>query len=204
MQISPQTIEALTLVISGGSGNDSTPPIGIYRSGPKLESYMRSCGVMMHVGSGSRLPTLTNAIIETMNIGNVKSLKAIIERAADPRDFIEQPEKLARVLAHLNSYLVHDGYELQQQGSNARLVKAGTSAPVITSLTDTLQTIDFDTVNATLSAPLQAPKQTRKMPSQQPARCSKASAGRCCASLICRYRHSSTYKAYTKRCATPW
>ena len=49
MQISPQTIEALTLVISGGSGNDPTP-IGIYRSGPKLESYMRSCGVMMQVG----------------------------------------------------------------------------------------------------------------------------------------------------------
>jgi hypothetical protein len=85
---------------------------------------------------------------------NFKALKAIIEHAADPRDFIEQPEKLAKALAHLNSYLVHDGYELQQQGSNVHLVKAGNSSPVIATLADTLQTIDFDTVQRDLERAL--------------------------------------------------
>lgn len=89
-----------------------------------------------------------------MTTGNAKALKTIIERAADPRDFIAQPEKLGKVLAHLNSYLVHDGYELQQNGSNAHLVRAGSSSPVIATLADTLQTIDFDTVQRDLQRAL--------------------------------------------------
>jgi Abortive infection C-terminus len=154
LKLAPQTIEALVDVISGGSGNDTAPPIGIYRSGPKLERYMRQCGVTMSVGSGSRLPTLTAAIIQTMEEGRTESLKNIIEKAADPRDFIDRPEKLEDVICHLNKYLAHDGYELQQQGSNARLLKRGTSAPAITSLAATLAVIDFDTVQRDLDRAL--------------------------------------------------
>jgi hypothetical protein len=154
IHIAPQTIDALALVISGGGGNDSTPPIGFYRSGPKLESFMRSCGVMMSVGSGSRVPTLIDAIIRTASSGDTERLKTIIERAADPRDFVQEPEKLRRVLDYLNSYLVHDGYELQQQGSTSRLIKRGTSASVITALSATLATIDFDTVQRDLDRAL--------------------------------------------------
>jgi hypothetical protein len=154
MQLAPQTIEALALVISGGSGNSSAPPIGLYRSGPKLESYMRSCGVIMQVGSGSRVPALVSTIIGTMNAGNSQALKTIIERAADPRDFVGQDDKLKSVLSYLNRYLVHDGYELQQQSINVRLVRAGTSAPVVEALADALQTIDFDTVQRDLQRAL--------------------------------------------------
>jgi len=152
--ISPQTIDALALVISGGSGNDPTRPIGLYRSGPKLESFMRSCGVIMSVGSGSRVPTLVAAIIQTLNDGKVDVLKIIIERAADPRDFVQEPERLEQVLGYLNSYLMHDGYELQRQGSNSRLTKRGTSAPVISALSATVATIDFDTVQRDLDRAL--------------------------------------------------
>jgi hypothetical protein len=152
--ISPQTIDAPALVISGGSGNDPTRPIGLYRSGPKLESFMRRCGVMMSVGSGSRVPTLVAAIIQTVNDGKVDVLKTIIERAADPRDFIQEPKRLEQVLGYLNSYLMHDGYELQRQGSNSRLTKRGTSAPVISALSATVATIDFDTVQRDLDRAL--------------------------------------------------
>jgi len=154
ISISPQTIDALALVISGGGGNDSAPPIGLYRTGPKLESFMRSCGVMMSVGSSSRVPTLVSAIVETVNEGNEKALTTIIERAADPRDFIQEPEKLEKVLQHLNSYLMHDGYELQCQGSNSRLLKRGTSAPAISALAATVATINFDTVQRDLDRAL--------------------------------------------------
>ncbi|MGE0565869.1 MAG: abortive infection family protein [Pseudolabrys sp.] len=152
--LSPQTIDALALVISGGGGNDATPPIGLYRSGPKLESFMRSCGVMMSVGAGSRVPTLVSAIIRAVNEGNDEALTTIIERAADPRDFVQEPEKLEKVLRHLNSYLQHDGYELQNHGSNSRLIKRGTSASAITSLAATVATIDFDTVQRDLDRAL--------------------------------------------------
>ena len=154
ISIAPQTIDALGLVISGGGGNDSTPPIGLYRSGPKLESFMRSCGVMMSVGSGSRVPTLVDAIIRTASSGDADRLKTIIERAADPRDFVQEPERLQQVLDHLNSYLMHDGYELQQRGSTSRLVRRGTSAPVIAALSAALSTVDFDTVQRDLDRAL--------------------------------------------------
>jgi hypothetical protein len=62
---------------------------------------MRSCGVMMHIGARSRVPTLTTAIIDMMNTGNTKALQTIIESAADPRDFVQEPEKLEKVLARL-------------------------------------------------------------------------------------------------------
>jgi hypothetical protein len=154
LKIAPQTIEALVDVISGGSGNDTARPIGIYRSGPKLERFMRQCGVTMSIGSGSRLPTLTAAIIQTMEEGHIENLKSIIEKAADPRDFVSDPGKFAEVIGHLNKYLALDGYELQHQGNDVRLLKRGTSAPAITSLAATLAIIDFDTVQRDLDRAL--------------------------------------------------
>jgi hypothetical protein len=109
---------------------------------------------MMNVGAGSRVPTLTAAIIDTMNTGNTKALQTIIERAADPRDFVQEPDKLEKVLAHLNSYLIHDGYELQSQGSISRLTKRGASAPAISALATTVATVDFDTVQRDLDRAL--------------------------------------------------
>ena len=50
IHLAPQSIEALAMVISGGGGNDQTPPIGVYRSASKLESFMRGCNVAMSVG----------------------------------------------------------------------------------------------------------------------------------------------------------
>lgn len=154
MRLALQTIEALVDVISGGSGNDTTPPIGIYRSGPKLERYMRQCGVTMTIGSGSRLPTLTAAIIQTMEEGHAEDLKNIVEKAVDPRDFVYDPGRLEDVTDYLNKYLALDGYELHRQGSDARLLKRGTSAPALASLAATLAVIDFDTVQRDLERAL--------------------------------------------------
>lgn len=150
--ISPQTIDALVQTISGGAGAgpDVGPPIGIYRSASKLESFMRNCGVIMTVGAGSRLPTLTEAILAVIRREETDVLRAIIERAADPRDFMNAPEKLSVVVSYLNQYLIYDRLELQQQGQMVRLVQAGTSAPVLAALAQTIQTIDFDTVRRDL------------------------------------------------------
>jgi hypothetical protein len=113
IHLAPQTIEALAYVISGGHGNDPTPAIGIYRSGPKLESFMRGCNVSMHVGSGSRVPTLIAALESASVQGNQKILRTIVERAADPRGFLDAPEKLTVVIDYMNARLIHDGFELR-------------------------------------------------------------------------------------------
>lgn len=154
INLSPQSIEALAEVISGGSGNSTAPPIGIYRSGPKLESYMRKCNVQMRIGVGSRVPTLVDTLDHLNEEGDQEKLKNVIERAADPRDFIETPEKHTLVLSHLNKRLSYDGLELQQVGASVRLCAAGKSPSVVDALTTAASTIDFDTVNADLERAL--------------------------------------------------
>ena len=152
MQISPQSIEALVKVISGGpgAGPDVAPPIGRYRSGPKLESFMRDCGVLITIGSGSRLPALSEALLTVLRNGDANTMRTIIEKAADPRDFVTEPQKVPQVISYLNQFLAYDGLELQHQGQRVRLVQAGTSAPVLAALAQKTQTIDFDTVQRDL------------------------------------------------------
>ena len=63
-------INALVEVITGGVGNDSAPPIGLYRSGTKIQRFFMSCGVDMSVGSmQSRTDATTDALREAMNRG---------------------------------------------------------------------------------------------------------------------------------------
>jgi hypothetical protein len=88
LKLAPQTIDALVDVISGGSGLDRVTPIGIYRSGPKLERYMRQCGVMMSVGSGSRLPALTAAIMQAMDTVQRDLDRALASVETDPEDAV--------------------------------------------------------------------------------------------------------------------
>lgn len=153
--LSPQTIDTLADIISGGSGmGGGPPPIGIYRTGPQLERFMRGCNVDFRV-NGSRVPSLTDSLLD-INRGfePEKVLPRIIEAAADPRDFAHDAERHAAVLDHLNTALRFDGFELQQQGNKVRLVVAGHATPVITALSGMADTISFDTVRVDLDRAL--------------------------------------------------
>lgn len=154
IHLAPQTIDALAQIISGGGGNDSTPPIGIYRSGPKLESFMRACNVSMSIGSGSRVPALVDALERANRSGDQTVLRTIVEHAADPRDFLNDPERHQAVLGYLNLRLKYDGLELQQVGNRVRLMPAGQSSAVLDELATTIQVIDFDTVQHDLDRAL--------------------------------------------------
>jgi hypothetical protein len=154
IHLAPQSIEALAMVISGGGGNDTTPPIGIYRSASKLESFMRGCNVAMNVGGGSRLPALIEALERANLSGDQTVLKNIIERAADPRDFLSGPDKLQAVMDYLNARLVYDGLELQRVGQQVRLGTPGRSSSVVDALVSAVVIIDFDTVSRDLDRAL--------------------------------------------------
>lgn len=148
--LSPQSIDAIADIISGGGGHDTTPPIGIYRSGPKIEKFMRACNVAFTV-NGSRVPSLVQCLINLNNGFEAdQALPRIIEAAADPRDFIHEPERHIAVLDHLNRALRFDGFEVQQQGGRMRLVEAGKNVPVLAELAGLSEVIDFDTVSRDL------------------------------------------------------
>jgi hypothetical protein len=48
----------------------------------------------MRIGSGSRLPTLIEALERANQEGDQTILRNIIERAADPRNFASDPDRL--------------------------------------------------------------------------------------------------------------
>jgi Abortive infection C-terminus len=154
IHLAPQSIEALAMVISGGGGHDQAPPIGIYRSASKLESFMRGCNVAMSVGNGSRLPALIDALERANRGGDQTILRNIIERAADPRDFLSDPDRLQAVVDYLNARLAYDGLELQRVGQQIRLGTPGRSSSVIDALVNAAAVIDFDTVNRDLERAL--------------------------------------------------
>lgn len=145
--LSPQAIDALADIITGGPRlGGGPPPVGLYRTGPQIEKFMRACNVAFSV-SGSRVPSLVARLIEINNgYEPEKVLPRIIEAAADPRDFTNDPPRHAAVLDHLNRVLRYDGFELQQQGLRVRLVVAGHATPVVEQLSDMVETISFDTV----------------------------------------------------------
>lgn len=153
IQLAPQSIEALAVIISGGSGNDPRP-IGIYRSASKLESFMRGCNVSMSVGTGSRLPTLVEALERANRDGDQTILRNIVERAADPRDFLDDLDRHQAVIDYLNARLSYDGLELQRVGSAVRLGTPGTSSSVVDALANAVVVIDFDTVRRDLDRAL--------------------------------------------------
>lgn len=95
---------------------------------------MRACNVDFSV-DGSRLPSLVQCLININNSFRPEDvLPRIIEAAADPRDFIHEPERHGAVIDYLNRALRFDGFEVQQQGGRMRLVEAGKGVPVLSEL----------------------------------------------------------------------
>lgn len=148
--LSPQSIDAISEIISGGSANDPNPPIGIYRTGPKIEKFMRTCNVAFSVG-GSRVSSLVECL-NGINSGPDAEIiiTKIIELASDPRDFISDPGRYESVLDYLNRILRLDGYELRFVGGRTRLFEFGMASPVIAQLGRVSENLDFDTVSRDL------------------------------------------------------
>jgi hypothetical protein len=154
ISISHPTIDALVEVITGGGAYTDTPTIGMYRKGFQIESFFRSCGAPITISGRSRCPAVRETLLELVAQGNEKVLRTIIERSADPRDFIDDPAKLQAVIDYLNLRLTLDGLELRRQGPAVRLVNASTSAAVLESLASATHALDLDTVRTDLDRAL--------------------------------------------------
>ena len=85
-------IDALVDVITGGAGNDNTPPIGIYRTGPTIVKFFMGCGIEMDIGMKSRVAATTDALRAAADRkdGHVV-ITRVITTVADPRHYINDP-----------------------------------------------------------------------------------------------------------------
>jgi hypothetical protein len=158
IELSEQTIEALAEVISGGSANDPTPPIGIYRPGWKLENWFKSFNVPVDLQRESRVGATVTAIRAALLIdnGDGQLIGRIIEGAADPRDFINDPDRHAAVVEYLNRHLLFDGLKLEPTGRKMRLVEVAETSPVTNELSAMAAGIDFDTAGRDLDRALRS------------------------------------------------
>lgn len=144
---SPQTLVALAEVVTGGGAYDNTPAIGLYRSGPKLERFFAGLNLEFSVGKSSRVPAVLDMLrYENQQPRGPDTIIRVIEAAADPRDYLDEPPKLAAVVEHLNKRLAYDGCELRLIGQVYRVVSIGTNTVAATALKETARSLKLDSV----------------------------------------------------------
>jgi len=144
-----QTIAALTEVVTGGSAADTTPSIGHYRSGPKLERFFHGLNIPLEIGNRSRVPSVQSALewentVENDNAAIIRVTEAVV----DPRDYLDEPEKLVAVVDYMNKRLRFDGYELRRLGDAYRVVATAANSVAAAALKDKAQALDLVSVNA--------------------------------------------------------
>lgn len=153
---SPATVKALADVITGGPGNTTSPPIGIYRTASAIEGFMMECDLDFRVGMKSRVAAVTDFLRDLL-VNDPKSgekLERIIARVVEPYDYARQPDRRQAVVDHLNRFLARDGMEIVLRNDQSQLVGAGRSSVVVDAVAKKVATIDFDTVQRDLERAL--------------------------------------------------
>lgn len=116
---------------------------------------MRGCGISFSVGSSSRLPALAERLSSIAYEPDAdRLLRNVIEKTADPRDFVEAPEKLRAVINHLNAHLKFDGLEIISDGSKSRVIPLSGTSVVIEQLATGAANYEMDTVSRDLERAL--------------------------------------------------
>lgn len=147
MGFSIQTISALVDVVTGGSSGSPREPIGIYRSGSQLEQFLGAAGLELHIGFTSRVPSVRNVVVAA-NEDDPDSVIRLIEQVADPREYLNCPEKCSAVVEYLNICLRIDGYELQEVSGRYKLMTLGTTGAVTAALSEVADKLNFESVQA--------------------------------------------------------
>lgn len=72
---------------------------------------MGAAGIELHIGDGSRIPSVRTAVVNA-NENDYDAVIRLIEQVADPREYLGRPEKLKAIVEYLNARLRGDNFEL--------------------------------------------------------------------------------------------
>jgi len=144
---STQTIEALALVITGGSASAGGPLPGKYRSAWYLEQFFKGIGVTFAVNNRSRVPAVRECL-EGLNATDPGKVEEAIHAVCDPRDYLDDEAGLDDVVKYLNKRLKFDELELQRQGEFYRLTSTSTGGLPVVGFRNAIDLTDYDSVQA--------------------------------------------------------
>ncbi len=144
-RFSIQTLTALTDVVTGGPGGNPEPSIGLYRSGPELQRFFGNLGLEIYIGS--RVPSVRDLLVEVNQqpSGHAKIIE-VVEAVADPRDFLDEHDKLGAVVEHLNKRLQYDGYQLREIGGRYNVLSVGPNVIAAAALKKAVEKLDLESV----------------------------------------------------------
>jgi hypothetical protein len=153
-RFSPYVIKALVDAVTGGPGNEPTP-IGIYRSGPKIEQFFLDCGLDMRIGSSSRLPATTDFLrLVASDWDGDEKLKRVLLKVCDPREYLDDSEKAAAVRERVNRALEPDGLAVTVVNGKAHLTVRKATGAIVEPFISKVAILDFDTVQAEIARAL--------------------------------------------------
>lgn len=144
---SPQTIAALTEIVTGGSGGAAASPIGLYRSGPKLELFFSTLNLDLHIGASSRVPAVRTLLMEANRRPDGQEvIGQVIEAVVDARDFLDDPDRHIAVVDYLNKRLSYDKHQLRKRNQQYRLINMAANAQITQALRAKVEDLDLDSV----------------------------------------------------------
>jgi hypothetical protein len=153
---SPQTIEALALVITGGSATGNADPVpGKYRSAWHLEQFFKHIGVTFSVNNRSRVPAVRECL-DGLNASDFEKIESAIRAVTDPRDYLDKSDDLMAVVNYMNRRLKYDGRELRLKGEFYRLVSIAPGGLAAAGLKAVIDLTDYDSVQSDFERSLQA------------------------------------------------
>jgi hypothetical protein len=134
---------------------DQTEPIGIYRSGPKIEQFFLDCGIDMRIGAKSRVPATIDALRQAASQWDGDDLVTrVICRVADPRDYFADESKGRAVVDSLNRVLDPEGFKVVIVNGKAQVVLRESAGVAVTAFAAKLRILDFDTVELDIARAL--------------------------------------------------
>ena len=155
IDLSSHTIEALAEIVSGGPSGMGEP-IGVYRTENDLKSWFAGFGIDLDEGL-SRVNRTRSTLTRVFFSHRDEELsQRIIERAADPRDFLGDPDRQRDVVDYLNARLEYDDLKLSFDGKRVRLVELQQVGPAVSALTAKTEKVGLDTVHRDVERALMA------------------------------------------------
>lgn len=148
-------IKALVDTITGGIGGEQSQPIGVYRSGPKIEQFFLDCGIDMRIGTSSRVPATTEALREAASSWDAHAtLERIVLKVCDPREYISDPDKALAVREHINRILEPNGLCVVVVNGAALLAERSSAGGIVEPFISKVAVLDFDTVQIEIARAL--------------------------------------------------